>query len=164
MIQNSHNTSAKDVLPNIKRTQAAKVTPGSDGMVPSAAAWCCLQWAHYNASCSRMDYLFVAGGDGSAQHVFVPGDLDLWPWHSYSSEWGTKHVFHVNLAQIHSAVPEIFDSQTKKNKLEMWANAQSDGRPAEYRWRPLFNAAKFGRRPLLECRAVTLPTRETRWN
>jgi len=27
----------------------------------------------------------------------------------------------------------------------MWANAQRDGRPAEYRWRPL-----------LECRAVTL--------
>ena len=31
----------------------------------------------------------------------------------------------------------------------MWANAQRDGRPAEYRWRPLFNAAKFGWRPLL---------------
>jgi len=28
--------------------------------------------------------------------------------------------------------------------LEMWANAQRDGRPAKYRWRPLFNAAKFG--------------------
>ena len=41
---------------------------------------------------------------------------------------------------------------------------QRDGRPAEYRWRPLFNAAKFGWRPLLECRAVTLPRRETRWN
>ena len=27
------------------------------------------------------------------------------------------------------------------NKLEMWANAQRDGRPAYYRWRPLFNAA-----------------------
>jgi len=26
----------------------------------------------------------------------------------------------------------------------MWAGAQRDGRPAEYRWRPLFNAAKFG--------------------
>ena len=26
-------------------------------------------------------------------------------------------------------------------KLEMWANAQRDGCPAEYRWRPLFNAA-----------------------
>ena len=23
----------------------------------------------------------------------------------------------------------------------MWANAQRDGRPAEYRWHPLFNAA-----------------------
>ena len=23
----------------------------------------------------------------------------------------------------------------------MWANAQRDGRPGEYRWRPLFNAA-----------------------
>ena len=26
-------------------------------------------------------------------------------------------------------------------KLEMWANAQRDDRPAEYRWRPLFNTA-----------------------
>jgi len=29
-------------------------------------------------------------------------------------------------------------------KLEMWAYAQRDGRPAKYRWRPLFNAAKLG--------------------
>ena len=43
----------------------------------------------------------------------------------------------------------------------MWTNGQRDGRPAEYRWRPLFKAAKFGSRPLLECRAVTLPRRET---
>jgi len=26
-------------------------------------------------------------------------------------------------------------------QLEMWANAQRDCRPAEYRWRNLFNAA-----------------------
>jgi len=26
----------------------------------------------------------------------------------------------------------------------MWADAQRDGRPAEYSWHPLFNAAKFG--------------------
>jgi len=31
--------------------------------------------------------------------------------------------------------------QHVKVKLEMWANAQRDGRSAEYRWRPLFNAA-----------------------
>jgi len=36
------------------------------------------------------------------------------------------------------------DVQVEQIKLEMWANAQRDGRPAEYRWRPLFNAAKFG--------------------
>jgi len=42
----------------------------------------------------------------------------------------------------------------------MRTNAQRDGGPAEYRWCPLFNAAKFGGRPLLECRAVTLPRRE----
>jgi len=45
---------------------------------------------------------------------FVPGDLDRWPWHSNSSERGTKHVFPLNLVQIRLAVPEIFDSQTKK--------------------------------------------------
>jgi len=41
--------------------------------------------------------------------------------------------------------PLRLGEEIKKNKeLEMWANAQRDGRPAEYRWRPLFNAAKFG--------------------
>jgi len=30
----------------------------------------------------------------------------------------------------------------------MWANAQRDGRPDEYRWRRLLNAAKFSWRPL----------------
>jgi len=37
-------------------------------------------------------------------------------------------------------------------------------RPAEYRWRPLFNATKFRWRPLIECCAVTLPRRETHWH
>jgi len=35
---------------------------------------------------------------------------------------------------------------------------------AEYRWRPLFNAAKFGWRPLLEYHAVALSRCKTRWN
>ena len=29
----------------------------------------------------------------------------------------------------------------KREVTRTWANAQRDGRPAEYRWRPLFNAA-----------------------
>ena len=41
-------------------------------------------------------------------------NFDLWP--SNSSEQWTKHDFRVNLAQIRSAVPEIFHTQTK-NRL-----------------------------------------------
>ena len=43
--------------------------------------------------------------------------------------------------------PEIWHAAyrpTKLIKTRMWDNAQRDGLPAEYRWRPLFNAAKFG--------------------
>ena len=32
----------------------------------------------------------------------------------------------------------------KQTQTRMWANAQRDGRPTEHKWRPLFNAAKFG--------------------
>jgi len=40
--------------------------------------------------------------------------FDLSPWHSNSSERGTKHVFRVNLAQIRSEVPKIFHTRSKK--------------------------------------------------
>jgi len=48
-------------------------------------------------------------------------------------------------------------------RTRMWANAHRDGRPAEYRWHPLY-ATKCGWHPLLECRAVMLPRWESRWN
>jgi len=69
---------------------------------------------------------------------------------------------NVKLHHISKANILQYEGETK-SELEMWANAQRDGRPADM-WRPLFNAAKFGWRPLLECHAVTLPRRETRWN
>ena len=47
----------------------------------------------------------------------------------------------VNFFQVVAVCPTTL---TNKYELEMWANAQRDGRPAEYRWRPLFNAAKLG--------------------
>jgi len=52
-----------------------------------------------------------------------------------------------SMVDIHSATAEIRRGKKKKERkkeLELWANAQRDGRPAEYRCRPLFNAAKFG--------------------
>jgi len=51
------------------------------------------------------------------------------------------------MVDIQSATAEIRrgkEKEKKKERTRMWANAQRDGRPAEYRWRPLFNAAKFG--------------------
>ena len=57
-------------------------------------------------------------------------------------------------------IKKMIQGKTRYNEyknnlqLETWAKAQRYGRPAEYRWRPLFNATKFGWHPLLECRAV----------
>jgi len=42
-----------------------------------------------------------------------------------------RHV-HVRSPNLHKC---------ERDQTRMWANAQCDGRPAEYRWRPLFNAA-----------------------
>jgi len=47
-----------------------------------------------------------------------------------------------SMVDIQSATAEV--RRGKKEELEMWASALRDGLPAEYRWRPLFNAAKFG--------------------
>jgi len=54
----------------------------------------------------------------------------------------TKTAYEDNHQDAESlkAIAHIKDT----HKLEMWANAQRDGHPVEYRWRPLFNAAKFG--------------------
>jgi len=43
-----------------------------------------------------------------------------------------------SMADIQSAAAEI--RRGKEKELEMWVNAQRDGRPAEHRWSPLFNA------------------------
>jgi len=67
---------------------------------------------------------------------------------------GAEHFFYI-LSALCSFIDNIIefsvkvsdyrrDVRLKNTQLEMWANAQRDGRPAEYRWRPLFNAAKFG--------------------
>ena len=60
-----------------------------------------------------------------------------------------SHTMCGSMVDIQSATAEIRRGK-KKKELEMWANAQRDGRLAKYRWRPLFNAAKFGCRPLLD--------------
>jgi len=62
---------------------------------------------------------------------------------------GSKHGACVNLRFKSFSVIQVYYCQSPhvyyENliKTRMWANAQPDGRPAEHRWRPLFNAAKF---------------------
>jgi len=94
----SHFTRAVCVLPS---------PPGSNEMVPSAAAWRYLQRVHYNA------FSWVANLS------LVTFTFDFWPWRSNLSERGTKHIFHVHLAQIHSVVSRgiwLTNKQTKKLK------------------------------------------------
>jgi len=45
---------------------------------------------------------------------------------------------------ISSLVNFLRKHNEKIFRTRMWANAQPDGRPVEHRWRPLFNATKFG--------------------
>jgi len=70
-----------------------------------------------------------------------------------------------SMVDIQSPTAEIRRGKKERRnrmKLEMWTNAQRDGRPAEYKWRPVFNAATLTPTSLLECRAVTLPRSESR--
>jgi len=53
-----------------------------------------------------------------------------------------------NFRTLRSSTPFVGDDAKHDNNYLMWANGQRNGLPIEYRWRPLFNAAKFGWRPL----------------
>jgi len=67
-----------------------------------------------------------------------------------------RHLF-ISKKSLHQHISKLWQTMLANNAMvlyliywtRMWANAQRDGRPDEYRWRPLFNAAKFGSRPLL---------------
>ena len=61
--------------------------------------------------------------------------------------WGTPPVFGRATVTLgirpHSSL--IYKTTVNDAVItRMQANAQRNGRPAEHRWRPLFNAAKFG--------------------
>jgi len=56
----------------------------------------------------------------------------------YSQQQASDHYLVIYLVCEDLTIPK------NTQKLEMWANAQRDGCPAEHRWRPLLNSAKFG--------------------
>jgi len=77
--------------------------PGCNAMVSSAAACSIWHMAH-SLTC------IVNGDDSAVFRSFVPGDLTCKLVQARDqTQQGTKHVCTVNLAQICSMVPEIFD-------------------------------------------------------
>jgi len=87
-------------------------SPPADGMVSSAARQRHLQRTAYATPYDTL----------SLERKTLFGDLYLWPWHSNSSQRGTKHVFPVNLAQIRSTITDIFVEQTKKSQTALKQN------------------------------------------
>jgi len=64
--------------------------------------------------------------------------------HSANDDGPSRIDLHFCKPSISNNMVDSDDDDDNDNNTRMWANAQRDGRPAEYRWRPLFNAAKFG--------------------
>jgi len=60
------------------------------------------------------------------------------------AQYTTRALVNSRTGQLADWTTRGLADAAKRTKTRMWANAQRDGRPAEYRWRPLFNAAKFG--------------------
>jgi len=57
----------------------------------------------------------------------------------------THHSIFYRTDALSDVQPTVLKQELQMEN-KMCANAQRDGRPAEYRWRPLFNSAKFGGR------------------
>jgi len=82
------------------RTSIPAKTPLASDQIEAPAA--CVRYLQRGRSISS-----TPRGCCECTARFGPGDLDLWPWHSNSSERRTKHVFRVNLMQMRSIVPAI---------------------------------------------------------
>ena len=100
----------------------------------------------YDAGMTKGDYVFYTIDMLPDEEVIDPESV--WKGNDgrdAEARDAFESVFHVSHAVIdyvsnQAALQELFEIDTTR----MWANAQRDGRPAEHRWRPLFNAAKFG--------------------
>jgi len=72
----------------------------------------------------------------SHSHLIIPILIPI-PTHSRSH---FRQRLYIDYLKAEKYVYCVVNSE----QTRMWANAQPDGRPVEHRWRPLFNAAKFG--------------------
>jgi len=61
----------------------------------------------------------------------------------YEEKLAKLRLWSLEDKRIRSYLLEVYKMTHSLSSTRMWANAQHNGRPAEYRWRSLFDAAKF---------------------
>jgi len=90
-----------------------------------------------NTPTQAMKTLFVQSFTAHMEHAYM----------SFLMATSTFGLGKDTRALLISVTYTVFNLHTviilNLSSTRMWANAQPDGRPAEHRWRPLFNAAKF---------------------
>ena len=92
-------------------------------------------------STAKFHYIKTVSGKVVAQSIAFRVVSIFFPLKSWLHV--THHLLKAASFDTFCLVAPVAKFQSIKN-TRMWANAQPDGRPAEHRWRPLFNAAKFG--------------------
>ena len=94
--------------------------------------WCCLHLHYHNCFTALLP---GPPGWAGARRELLDFMLSYLPLFAVMSDLNCVNFDVIN--------GEIYPTR-------MWANAQPDGRPAEHRWCPLFDATKFGWRSLLD--------------
>jgi len=81
--------------------------------------------------------------------TIITGCLQIWQ-NKIPEFWRFSRAYKLYFPDNYKLEARYYKSAWKWNfitliyKTRMWANAQHDSQPAEHRWRPLLNAAKFG--------------------
>ena len=75
-----------------------------------------------------------------------PAVIEILTFNKWSLKFTVSRsvLFYLLSLELTDVSMDAIVALAKQKQTRMWANAQRDGRPAEYRSRPLFNAAKFG--------------------
>jgi len=99
-------------------------------------------------ACTRT-YLYV--DDAKIYRVFnqISDQADLQAVVNTVKNWSDEWLLQLNIDKCKTVSyyvknPICTQYHIIHENTRMWANAQPDGRPAEHKWRPLFNAPKFG--------------------
>jgi len=97
-----------------------------------------------NAHASAVDDSILNGGGAKPEVDWYGVVMANCRADSSACSCSYKHaVIHMHVRVLIIFISPVYGSKKRILMTRMWANAQRDGRPVEYKWRPLFNAAKF---------------------